>query len=191
MKTKILALAAGLAMAAQAIAAPAPAVNPAAPVVGTLPSTGGSLDVQLVINDIVHVSGLDSIDLGTYAGDSAPMTNSASPETFCVFRNGDGDYELTLTSANATVGGVHQLINGTGDLIPYVLDYTDTAGTHADILSSATAETRNGGALAANPTCSANASNNASLVVTVDDVDLDAAAPGTYNDTITITVTAI
>lgn len=191
MKHKILALAVGIVMAAQAAAIPAPATNPGAPVVGTLPNTGGALDVQLVIADIVHISGLDSIDLGTYAGDSVPMTNAAAPETFCIFRNGDGDYELTLQSANANVSGSHNLINGAGNLIPYVLDFSDAAGTHADILSSATAETRTGGGLAANPTCNGNANNNASLVVTVDDADLDAAAPGTYNDTITITVTAI
>ena len=191
MTNKILAVVAGLTLAIQAIAAPAPATNPAAPVVGTLPTTSGSLDVQLVIADVVHISGLDSIDLGTYAGDSQPMSNSSTPETFCVFRNGDGDYELTLQSGNATVGGVHQMSNGATGLIPYVLDFTDTAGTHLDILSSALPETRAGGALAADTTCGGNTANNASLVVTVDDVDLDAADAGTYNDTITITVTAI
>lgn len=191
MTKRILALTAGIVLGAQAFAVPAPATNPAAPVVGTLPSTGGSLDVQLVIADVVHISGLDSIDLGTYAGDSLPMTNSATPETFCVFRNGDGDYELTLTSANATLGGVHQLSNGAGGLIPYVLDYSDAAGSITDLLSSATAVTRTGGGVASNPTCDANTANNASIVVTVDDLDLDAADPGTYDDTITITVTAI
>jgi spore coat protein U-like protein len=191
MNNKFLAVAAGLVLGAQAIAAPAPATNPAAPVVGTLPNTQGSLDVQLVIADIVHISGLDSIDLGTYSGDGQPMSNSSSPESFCVFRNGDGDYELTLQSANATLGGVHQLSNGAGGLIPYALDFTDTAGTLTDLLSSATANTRTAGAIAGTPDCDANANNNAELTVTVDAVDLGAADPGTYNDTITITVTAI
>lgn len=191
MKTKILAVAAGLALAVQAAAVPPPATNPGAPVTGTLPDTTGSLNLELVIADIVHISGLDSIDLGTYPGDGQPMSNASSPEEFCVFRNGDGDYELTLTSANATLGGVHRMANGAAGFIPYTLDFTDTAGSVTDLLSSNTPVPRAGGAVAATPDCDANASNNASIVVTVDAVDLGAADPGTYADTITITVTAI
>jgi spore coat protein U-like protein len=191
MKTRILAVAAGLTLAVQAFAVPPPATNPGAPVVGTLPDTTGSLNLELVVADIVHISGLDSIDLGTYPGDGQPMSNAGSPEAFCVFRNGDGDYELTFESTNATVGGVHQMSNGAGGLIPYSVDFTDTAGTVTDLLSSSSPVTRSGGAVAATPDCDANTTNNASIVVSVDAVDLGAADPGTYADTITITVTAI
>lgn len=187
MKMKALVAGVALALAGTSMAATS---NPAAPVVGAaaaVTGTTGTVDVTLTIADIVHISGLAELAMGTYAGDSVDETTT---DTFCVFRNGTGNYNLTLTSANATAGGVHQLASG-ANKIPYTLSYDDAGAPVANILSSVVPVARNGGGVALNPTCSANTADNGTLAVTVAAADMDAAQPGNYLDTITITVTAI
>ena len=187
---KLKALAASLVLGTMAAgSALAATSNPAAPVVGAAASTTGTtgtVDVTLTIADIIHISGLSTIALGTYTGDSLNMTGNTP---FCVFRNGTGNYSLTLTSANQ-VAGAHFLKAG-ANTIPYAIYYTDALGTIANIPSSAVAVNRAAGAVATSPTCSAHASDNGALDVTVTGADLDAAAPGNYLDTVTLLVKAL
>lgn len=181
---KFKALVAGFALAAVAGSAMATTTNPAAPVVGTLPSTGGSEDVTLTINDIVHISGLSTIALGTYSGNSLPKSAS---DNFCVYRNGTGNYKLTIASANAS-GTQLRLYDGT-NYINYTLDYTDASGTSTNI-GTVTASSRAAGGVATNATCVGHTADNGTMTATVTATDLDAAQPGIYTDTLNLTVTA-
>lgn len=163
------------------------AFNPAAPVVGGLPiSTGGDLNVTLTIADIIHISGLADIALGTYAGDSV---DEAGSDTFCVFRNGTGNYEVTLDSLN-TSGADFRLYDGVANYIGYTVDYTDSAGAIAGATSGQLETPRTAGADNTDPVCAVNG-DNVTLAVTVPAANMDTAVPGSYTDTIIVTVSAL
>jgi len=147
---------------------------------GSLGATStGDLDVSVDIADRVQISGLDDIDFGAYAGFGDLDSNDA----FCVYRNGTGAYNVTISSAEAD-GGTFRLSNGS-DFIAYSVSFNDdadiTGGT--DVGSG---DTLAGNGSATSLTCGG--ASNASLGVSIPENVLQAAASGAYTDTITLLV---
>lgn len=147
---------------------------------GSLDATStGSLDVSVAITDRVQITGLNDIDFGAYTGTGALDGNDA----FCVYRNGTGAYNVTVSSAEAD-GGTFRLRNGT-DFIAYSVTFNDDADiTGGSAVTSG--QTLAGSGSANSLTCGG--ASNASLGVSIAANDLQAAASGNYIDTITLMV---
>ncbi len=63
---------------------------------GTLGDTSSDTStVSLEVTDKVQISNISDIPLGAYNGTDATMTGGTS---YCVFRNGGDDYQVTLTT---------------------------------------------------------------------------------------------
>ncbi len=147
---------------------------------GTLGATStGSLDVRVEIADRVQISGLDDIDLGTYSG-SGDLDGS---DAFCVYRNGTGGYEVTISSPQAD-DGAFRLRSG-DEFIAYSVTFNDEAEiTGGSAVNSGDKLAGTGSATSV--TCGNG--SNASLGVSIAAVALQAAPTGVYTDTITLLV---
>lgn len=138
-----------------------------------LTSTGTSV-VTLIKENAVQISGVADLDLGTH---SSLVADATAFDDVCVF-SATSLYQITVTSAN----GAFELSDGTN-----TIDYSMTwaAGGAAAPVTYNTAMTT----LPANstaPTCGG--VDNATFEVTVASADFNAAAPGTYTDTVTLLV---
>ncbi len=149
---------------------------------GTLGATSsGSTDITLTIPNLVQISGLTDINLGSWSGGN--MSGSIS---FCVYSN-TGNYTIMASSANGT-GTTFRLNQGV-NFIPYEVDWTDSAPTTANLDHAVVSASVS--AVAASSNCGGG--TNTSLLVTVQASDLGAAPPsGTpYSDTLTLLVTPV
>jgi hypothetical protein len=145
---------------------------------GSLGSTSsGETVVSVSVPDLVQVTVQGDIALTHTVGSS-----STGSTGLCIYRNGSSSVELTLTSANPDASNVFQMAAGTSRL-PYSIGLT--GGDTITNFTSGTAESLNG-ADSASSTCSGSYSH--SMDVTVQSSDLDAAAAGSYSDTVTILV---
>ncbi|MCC5888714.1 MAG: spore coat protein U domain-containing protein [Gammaproteobacteria bacterium] len=147
---------------------------------GSLGATStGDLTVSVDIANRVQISGLNDIDFGTYAG-SGDLERS---DDFCVYRNGTGSYNVTISSSQAE-GGSFRLVNGP-NAIPYSVRFNDAADiTGGSDVSSG--DTLAGTGSATSLTCGG--SSNASLGVSIAASALQAAPSGFYTDVITLLV---
>jgi hypothetical protein len=148
---------------------------------GTLGATSsGELNVSLAVADRVQITGLDDIALGSYSGTGSLVGGS----TFCVYRNGTGVYDLTVTSLNDD-SGTFRATDGT-DFIAYSVEIDDSVvASNGVLVASGAAQT----GLAGNGTStSCGGADNASLQVTFDELDLQAAPTGSFADVITLLV---
>ena len=150
---------------------------------GTLGATStGTTDITMQVDDAVMITGLEDMPLGAYTG-TAALTGATA---FCVYRNGTGNYDVTLTSANSTTTAF-QAVNVDGDVVPYTVIYNDApipvGGTAlASGVISPAPFVGNG----ASRTCGG--ADNASLQVTFAQTVLDAAPTGSYSDTLTVLI---
>ena len=150
---------------------------------GLLDTTStGTADVEVVIEDRVQVTNLDGIDFGTYAG-SGTLTGQ---DEMCIYRNGSGAYDITLTSDNPGGGSEFQMISG-ADLIAYELKFDDDndASDGTVVLSGDTLTNQAGDA--GDTTCGA--VDNAEMRVFITAATLEGSVTGTYLDTVTLLVT--
>lgn len=155
---------------------------------GAFPASDGTLGadstaeitISLNIEERVQVSGLDDIALGTYAG-TGDLEGASS---FCVYRNGSGLFDLTVTSTNAD-GGAFRATDGT-DFIAYTVRVDDSidasrgrraaSGSTVTGLSGSGSSTNCGGA------------EQAALAVTFSEAALQAAPSGNFSDVIVVRV---
>lgn len=146
---------------------------------GTLGATStGSFDITAVLQDLVQISSLDNLALGTYTG-TGDMTGS---ESFCVYRNGTGQYQATVTgSYNAGAGSGFVLSDGTNTMA-YTVTYNGTG-----IASGGVTATQAGNA-SLQDCGGANVANNATIGVTVPAATLQGSPTGTYTGTVTILI---
>lgn len=185
MRNKILAVAmaaAGLAVSGVSMAV---AVNPAAVSVGAPGVTStGSVDVTVQVQDMIRISGLDdaALQFGAYSGDGVDLTGT-SPA--CVYRNGAATtYSIVASSGNG-VAGVFNMLRATGtELIPYVVTWGGTA------LSSAAAPVGGLAPDSRTSTTCGGAPVAGKVQVDILASELDQAEPGSYADTLTLTVAA-
>lgn len=151
---------------------------------GTLAATStGTTDVDLIIPDLVRISGLSDIDLGTYSGTG---TETGDTEA-CIFRNGAGTYTVTAT----TDKGDFRISSGAGgtaaqdiDFDAYWNDVTTTTGRAA--LTYNTALTTQSGTNTTAINCGGGTNANFSLEIAA--VDMQTKVPATYSATVTLVV---
>lgn len=147
---------------------------------GTLGTTStGDLEITLDIDSLVRVSNLNDIDLGTFAGGAADLSGS---DNFCIYRNGAGNYNITMTGSGAA--SAFTLTDGT-NTIPYSVSFTNGG---ANAMATGTALTAQAGAFTANDTCNSGANDNVSVAVTVANSDLASAPASSYTGTLTMVV---
>jgi len=144
-------------------------------------STGTS-DIILIKDNAVQISDVGNIDLGTESTLAADKTGS---DSVCVFAS-TGSYHLTVSGARAafTLEGPTAT-----DLIPYGVTWQVGAGTPETILPGLKSVGVGYAGDATSLNC--NGGTNATFAVAVDAVGFNAAAPGTYTDTLTLFVESI
>lgn len=178
---KIKALVAGVAMMAvggAAVAANQGPIGTAIPPANA--SSQGDLTINLSIPNIVRITGLTDIDLGTYAG-----VDVSGSDALCVYRNVTGNYSITAESTNTDAGGTFKLKGAGADYIPYSVAWTHGGGTVA--LTENAQSNAPTGASTTSTTCGGG--TNHSVAVTVLATDADAAtAVGAYSDVLVLTV---
>lgn len=166
MRNKILAVA----MAAAGVAVSATSMAATNGNVGT--TSAGTAVINLTIPSLIRITDLADVNLGTYNGDSIDRTGS-SPA--CVRRNSAGNYSVTATSAN----GSFVLTSVPATTIPYTLTWGGTGLTYGAAL---------GGQVADSATLGSCTPVAGKLGVNVPAAGMDAAQPGAYTDTVTVTV---
>ncbi len=149
--------------------------------VGT--TSTGTTDITLVVPDLVRISDLSDIDLGTYSGMGTETGNTDA----CIFRNGAGTYTVTAT----TDKGDFRISRGAGgtaaediDFDAYWNDESGTTGRAA--LTYNTALTTQSGANTAAIDCGGG--TNANFSVEIAAADMQTKNPATYEATVTIVI---
>jgi hypothetical protein len=171
------ALAAGLALAG-ALVAGTPAFAASQGSVGAT-STGTS-DVSVTVGGRVRITRLDDIAL-TFSGTGDVVGSDA----FCVYRNGTGIYQVTVSSDHASSADEFRATDGTS-FVPYAVKYAEDLSP-ADGLDTISGQTHTG-LTGSGTSVACGGGDNASLEVTFNETDLQALATGTYADTITLVV---
>ena len=147
------------------------------PLAGT---SQGDFDLILAVQDLVRVSRLDDLNFGLYVGTGSP-TNT---EDFCVYRSGTGAYQVTLTGDGAA--NAFTVTDGT-NIIPYAVEFDDSVAGGEVTATTGVAITGQVGD-PGQETCGD--TDNASIDITFNQTDLQAAPTGNYNGTLTILIAA-
>ena len=142
---------------------------------GTLGAdSSGTSDVMIVKDNVVQLSDVGDLDLGSFNSLTADLSAS---DAVCVF-NSTASYKVTVDSSY----GAYELRDG-AEAIPYAVNW---------IVGAVTAPMAHGVENAGNlgdrtsPNC--NGGTNASFEVTVAAADFNSALPGTYTDTLTLMI---
>jgi hypothetical protein len=169
----------GVAFAASVLAGNAMAATD-----GTLgaDSTGTS-NISLTIADRVQISSVADIALGAWSGSG----NLSGSTNFCVYRSGGDNYQLTLT---ADTGAFQVASATTGDNIAFTAQVDDDLdASDGETMSYNTATTA---ALIGSASVTCGGADNAQLLVTFAQTDLQAASTANdYQATVTIYVQPI
>lgn len=141
-------------------------------------SSTGSVSISATIPDLVRISGLTDISLGSFTG-SGGLDGS---DDVCVFTNTGG---YLLTAAGSGTGNAFTLTDGEAS-VAYTVEWGTTAtATSGTALTSGTAATISSGSFT-NPTCGG--STNAIVLIDISEEALSAAPAGTYTGTLTLTL---
>jgi spore coat protein U-like protein len=149
---------------------------------GTLGATSeGTAEVTMTVEDRVLITGLEDMALGTYSGSGALFGETA----FCVYRNGTGLYDLTVSSDNQGASNEFRATDGFNFVTYTVLFDEDATAVDGDPIASGVEEED----LAGHATStSCGGSENASVRVTFGEAALQSAPAGNYADTLTFLV---
>lgn len=144
---------------------------------GTLGATSqGDFEIIVALQDLVQISRLDDLNFGTYAGTGA--LNGA--ENFCVYRNGTGAYQATLTGDGTS--NAFTIASG-GNTMPYTVTYDDGSGAVA-----ATTGTVITGQSGSSTSIDCGSSDNTTVNISIAESVLQASPTGTYQGTLTILI---
>ncbi len=139
----------------------------------------GDLEITLDIDDLVQVSNLDDLYLGTFDG-TADLSDT---DTFCIYRNGAGTFDITMSgdggSSAFTLTDIPAL-----NTVPYTVDFTNAATT----TTMATNVALGGQANANTTSTTCGGTDNVSITVTVATADLASVPAGFYSGTLTMIV---
>jgi hypothetical protein len=145
---------------------------------GTLgPTSTGTINLTLDIDPLVMVSNLGDINLGTFSG----AGNLTGNDAFCVYRNGAGNYNITM-NGNGTASA-YTLASG-GNTLAYTVDFNN-GGLNA--MTATTPLAAQTGADTVDTDCLTNG-DNVSVGITVSNAALAAAPAGTYIGVLTMVV---
>jgi spore coat protein U-like protein len=141
---------------------------------GTVGTTSeGRLDIDLLIPQLIRITGLQDIDLGTYDGDGADRSANANA---CVRGNDQFNYRVTATSEN---GAFVLRDDGETDILYTVswagdpLDYDTVSEEDYEVDSQSLGS------------CSGGENR---VAINVPAAGMDQAVPGAYTDTLILTV---
>lgn len=168
-----------LALVASAIAVSASTVAIAA-TDGTLDltSTGTSV-VTIIKQNAVQITNVDDLNLGTHYTLTA---DEVASDDVCVFSS-TATYDITMSSG---AGATFALNDGGGNLMPYSVAWTGNGVVGPTPVVSGTTIGATFAGDAVSPTCAGG--TNANFEVTVAQADFNAAANGSYTDTLTLLV---
>lgn len=153
------------------------ATNPPAP---TITSSTGDLVINATVAAWFQISGLTDITFGAYAGTGVW---TAPTESFCVYTNGAaGVYSVTATGS-AACGTGFQICRAATDALTYSVSYTDSGGPATPLTHNTNLVGQQGHATLAN--CGG---NNTDVVITIAELDAQAAPAGLYTGTLTFLV---
>lgn len=133
-------------------------------------SSSADILIQADINDLVRISRLDDLNLGSFDGSNDLSAN----DDFCVYRNGLANYDITVTAAE----GSFVLVDDSNTLA-YSLTIAGSPVSHAIALSLDNADT---------DSVSCNDSDNVNVAISIDSNDLQSVPAGAYTGTLTLTV---
>lgn len=169
-------LVAGFAIAA-ALIVPAQLSNAATD--GNMGATStGSLVITARVPNLVRITGLADLDLGTWDG-ANPMAGS---DAVCVYST---TRAYTLTAMGSGAGNAFTLTDGT-NTVAYSVNWQSEGGANNALTTGTTVP--NLGANHNSVTCNGHASDNATVTVSVSVAALSAIPAGTYTGTLTLTV---
>lgn len=142
-------------------------------------TSAGESVVTLIKDNAVMITDVGDLDLGTHNSTAGDLTAS---DDVCVF-NSSGTYSVTVTSTSSAFN----LVDG-GNTIPYSLSWIDNVATVPSPVVYNTALT---GMQGDTNSTSCGGGTNATFAVTVAANDFNSAPPGSYADTMTLTVTPL
>jgi hypothetical protein len=149
---------------------------------GVVGSTStGSVAITATVPNLVRISSLDDIALGTWSG-SGDMTGS---DNACVWST-TRKYQITATGSGTA--GAFTLTNGgaTPSTIAYSVQWAGTSGAGSgSAMTSGTALT---GQTTSTTSTTCGGSTNSTLLIRVLDADLSSAPAATYTGTLTLVV---
>ncbi len=170
------------AVAANALAAEGTATD------GELGTTStGTVPVALTMPAVVKISGLTNFSF-TY--DSNVSGGLTGQQNFCVYTNNvSTEYGISITS-NTPSGSGFQLSDN-GKTVAYSVLYAPTMDATTGFITMSPGKMENGtGANATLLNCGDASKYVATLKVDIPEANLEAVPQGTYNDVLTLTVTA-
>ncbi len=138
-----------------------------------LESEGSSI-VTIIKQNAVQISNVNDLDLGTAAFLAA---DASANDDVCIF-NSTASYQVTVTSTNGM-----NLVDGT-DMIPYAVEWSANGGAAVGVSDGVPVT----GLVGDQASLDCNGGTNANFSATVAAADFNAAAPGTYTDTLTLLV---
>jgi len=145
----------------------------------------GTVDLTILVPDLVLVTGLDDVQF------IHDQTNGASAlETFCVWSTPGIGYDVTIDSLSPTADTEFQAFSGT-EFIPYAVDFDDSStGVNALSVTEGATLNRLGNpfvsATDASPGCSGG--DNASIRISTEATGAGNPVAGIYEDTLTLIV---
>jgi len=142
----------------------------------------GSLEVTLELPELVRISDLDDIDLGTFAGAALDGTDDvcvwSTTRAYSITATGDGGGgSFTLTGNNPS-----------GDTLDYAVEWAENAGQTSGITLTSGTSLDNRTTNATSTDCNGGNDNNATVIVAVADDDLAAVTADSYSGTLTLLV---
>ena len=140
-----------------------------------LTSTGESI-VTIIKQNAVQITNVADLDLGIYATLAADV---AADDDVCVFSS-TGGYSVTLSGA----GAGFTLDGGAAGAIPYLVQWAAGGAPAVPVVPGTPIVSQPGDATSLN----CNGGTNANFAVSVSAALFNAAAPGTYTDTLTLLV---
>jgi hypothetical protein len=144
-------------------------------------SSQGEAQVRLIVPHLVQISNMnDFYDLDNTNGYS--LTDGV-----CIYSN-SGAYDIQANSTNTSAAGTFQVTDGS-NYVGYTVAVDDGSGTlNTSLVESGTVST--GLPAPSQTSVNCGGGTNVDLTVTAVSTEVQAAPPGTYNDTLTLLVTA-
>lgn len=152
---------------------------------GTLGATStGTVDVTLSIAEQFQISDLDAFAFGAYTGTGDFDAN----DDICVYHNGDGSYQVTVTDDSGVTANAFAVDDATDtNDIAMEVRWNDVAGTTGEsTLTFNTALAQTGANTQATDCTTGGLSANLHVVLL--EADLQAASAGSYDSELTILI---
>lgn len=172
-------MAAAIAMIATSLAGVLPAIAATQGAIGAT-STGTTV-ITAVIPNLVRITGLNDISLGTWSG-TGDMVGS---DSLCVWST-TRKYKLTATGSGAS--NAFTLTDGapTPTTIPYSVQWAQSTGASSG--TALTSGTQISGQVTSATSTTCASGTNSTVIVTVLDANLQASPAATYTGTLTLVV---